>query len=184
MHAKPEVFFLAVLAYLFFASSQKVIKFLSLCRFCPVFPVDTEKMKFCLFVCLISPVFLCTHVTLVAVGLLFWPEPDLGSHLHSSPSPGRPSGCSAAPAVPHPACRSSLACLWAPHQASGHGHWLMGSSVGGSRPEKTHMHTKQTQGHSHSHAHKWAAAGALSHQLQWKRGRRKWERGGTLNRHN
>lgn len=53
---------------------------------------DTQCMLVFFLQLVISPVFECTHVTLVATGLLFWPEPDLASHLHPSQSPGRPSG--------------------------------------------------------------------------------------------
>ncbi|MED6258905.1 hypothetical protein ATANTOWER_014157 [Ataeniobius toweri] len=56
---------------------------------------DTKSRKL-----VISLVFECTHVTLLATGLLFWPELDLGSHLHPSQSPGRASGLTASHSRP------------------------------------------------------------------------------------
>lgn len=98
----------------------------------------------CIIYLVISPVFLCIHVTILAVGLLFWPQPALESHLHPSQSLGPPWGLSSV-LSPSPTCRHTLVFPQAPHQACGQGHLVMDSSVGGRRPEETHMLTYRTQ---------------------------------------
>lgn len=87
-----------------FTSSHKKILFSAttlghLCGFGFVCPfsflyVYLVCVSVCVIYLVISPVFLCIHVTLLAMGLLFWPQPALESHLHPSQSPGPPWGLS------------------------------------------------------------------------------------------
>lgn len=86
----------------------------------------------------ISLVFVFIYVTLLAVGLLFWPyRPSTHISIHHSLQ-AHPQASLRHP-VPHPTCRGSLVSPRAPHRACGQGHWVMDSSVGGKRPEGRHM---------------------------------------------
>lgn len=92
----------SLLSIFFFTSSQRNLIMCHSFRtpmwiwMCSSFflPVCTPCMFACVCVLylVISLVFVCIRVTLRAVGLLFWPQPALESHLHPSQSSGLPWG--------------------------------------------------------------------------------------------
>lgn len=93
-------------------------------------------------------------------------------------------GASPRSSVPRPTCGRTLVSPQAPHQACGQGHLVMDGSVGGRRPEETHMLTCRTQcRYKDTHTHK-DQQGLYPTSCSEREGGGNRKEEGTPNRHN